>query len=135
MLVAAASVSAPVHYPSSVEGIWRSPIGNSIMRIAPCDLSLCGTVVWATDDASRASRPTTPRLLGTNLLTGLEQGANGIWLGKLFIPDLNIHVTAKIRRKSDRELEVSGCLVICKSAVWTAFREPLPRNTSKTAPK
>jgi uncharacterized protein (DUF2147 family) len=131
----AAAISAPMRDQSSIEGIWRSPQGNSILRIASCQHSVCGTIAWATDSAKQKSRKTTPHLVGTYLLTDLEDQRDGSWLGKLFIPDKNLHVTAKIRRVSRQELQVSGCIIICKSAVWTAFTQLLPRDTSKPAPK
>lgn len=119
----------------SIEGLWRSPGGNSIMNISDCGDAPCGTVAWASDKARRDSSKAIPQLVGTTLLTHLEQAKDGSWRGKLFIPDRNLHVTARIRRLSDQELVVSGCAIICKSATWTAFAQPLPDDTSRPAPK
>src|SRR5206468_13000188 len=80
---------------SSVQGQWRSPGGNSIIAIAPCGSLLGGTVTWASAQAKEASRKTTSQLVGTQLLTGLQQRGAG-WQGKLFIPDKNMRVTAKL---------------------------------------
>ncbi|HWI88350.1 MAG TPA: DUF2147 domain-containing protein [Sphingomicrobium sp.] len=114
---------------ASVLGQWRSPGGNSIIAIAPCGDSLCGTVAWASEKARQASRKTTAQLVGTQLLTGLEQRGPSRWQGKLFIPDKNMRATAKIELVSVGQLKVSGCLAgraLCKSELWTRTTDPLP---------
>ena len=134
-LIVATTFAAAGHNASSIEGIWRSPGGNSIMKIATCGHGPCGTIVWASDKAKHDSRKTTQHLVGTHLLTHLQLHKDGSWKGKLFIPDMNTHASATIRRAAHGELKVSGCKIICKSAVWTAFTRPLPTDGSKPAPK
>src|SRR5207249_10381282 len=105
LLGLAAAQNAPE---PSIQGQWRSPGGNSIIAIAPCGSLLCGTVAWASAQAKEASRKTTSQLVGTQLLTGLQQHGAG-WQGKLFIPDKNIRVTAKLQLLNPGQLRVSGC--------------------------
>jgi uncharacterized protein (DUF2147 family) len=122
-------VAADTSTPAAVEGRWRSPGGNSIIDIAPCGANLCGTVAWASAKAKQDSRKTTPQLVGTQLLTGLKEDPNGRWLGKLFIPDKNMRVTAKIEAAGVQRLKVSGCAAgraLCKSELWSRFEGPLP---------
>jgi|SRR4051794_15155021 len=112
----------------SVQGQWRSPGGNSIIAIAPCGSLLCGTVAWASAQAKEASRKATSQLVGTQLLIGLQQRGAG-WQGKLFIPDKNMHVTAKLQLVDPGKLKVSGCAAgraLCRSAIWTRADGPLP---------
>ena len=140
LILAAALVTQAAQNPSTnpIEGRWRSPGGNSIIEIAPCGSSECGTVVWATDQAKKDSAKTTNQLVGTQLLTDLQQDKKGRWQGKLFIPDRNMRVTAKIEAKSAQQLKVSGCAAgksLCKAAVWTAFPGSLPSDTSVPASK
>jgi uncharacterized protein (DUF2147 family) len=123
---------------SSIEGTWRSPGGNTIITIAPCSGAPCGTVAWATDKAKKDASKTTAQLVGTALLTNLEQRKDGSWLGKLFIPDRNMRVTAKIQSVGTGQLKVSGCAAgkaLCKAQVWTTFTATLPTDTSVPAPK
>lgn len=134
-LIGALALSAPAHHSSSIYGVWRSPGGNSIMKIARCGHGPCGTIVWASDKAKQDSRKTTSHLVGTHLLTHLTQQKDGSWEGKLFIPDMNMHASAKISRLAHHELKVSGCKIICKSAVWSAFTHPLPTDTTRPAPR
>jgi uncharacterized protein (DUF2147 family) len=122
----------------SLDGVWRSPGGNTIMKIAACGDTHCGTVAWASDKARKDSSKATSQLVGTALLTALQQDKKGRWQGKLFIPDQNMRATAKIQRVGPTELKVSGCAagkVLCKSQIWTAFSGPLPPDTSVPAPK
>ena len=126
-LLAAQAAQRLLHIP--IEGKWRSPGGNSIISIAPCGSSLCGTVAWASEQAKKASSKTTSQLVGTQLLTSLQQGKDGRWQGKLFIPDKNMRVTAKIQLVNDQQLKVSGCLAgkaLCRADVWTRTTDPLP---------
>ena len=113
----------------SIEGHWRSPGGNSIIRIGPCGESLCGTIEWASEKAKQDTRKTVAQLVGAQLLTGLTQDKKGNWQGKLFIPDKNMRVTAKIKLVGEQQLRVSGCAVgktLCRAAIWTRTDGTLP---------
>lgn len=138
-LIAALAFQAAAFPASSpLDGVWRSPGGNSIIKIALCGDNPCGTVVWATEKAKKDSSKTTDQLVGTQLLTSLQQDKKGRWQGKLFIPDKNMRVTAKVERLNDQQLKVSGCAAgraLCKAAIWTAFTADLPADTSAPAPE
>jgi len=128
VLIAALAIQAPAST-ASIEGRWKSPGGNSIIDIAPCGSALCGTVAWASARAKQDSRKATDQLVGTQLLTGLQQDKKGTWRGKLFIPDKNMRVTAKIDPVGTSQLKVSGCAAgkaLCKSALWNRADGPLP---------
>lgn len=113
---------------ADIEGRWRSPGGNSIIEIAPCGSLLCGTVAWASDKAKQDAHKATDQLVGTALLTGLQEKKAGRWQGQLFIPDKNMRVKAKLQLISPQQLKVSGCAagVICSSQVWNRLDGPLP---------
>jgi uncharacterized protein (DUF2147 family) len=138
-LIAALAGAAPAAAAdTSLEGVWRSPGGNTIMKIAACGDTECGTVAWASDKAKKDSSKATTQLVGTALLTALKQDKKGRWQGKLFIPDQNMRATAKLERVSADQLKVSGCAagkMLCKTQIWTAFNGPLPGDTSVPAPK
>ena len=124
-VLALAAQAAPQ---ASIEGQWRSPGGNSIIGIAPCGSNLCGTVVWASAKAKQDARKGTDQLVGAQLLTNLQQKGNR-WQGKIFIPDKNMRVAAKLQLISEKQLKVSGCALgksLCKSALWTRADGPLP---------
>jgi uncharacterized protein (DUF2147 family) len=129
ILAVAAQTTAQTASPASIEGMWRSPGGNSIIAIALCgSVALCGTVAWASEKAKKDASRATDHLVGTQLLTNLQQDKKGRWQGKLYIPDKNMRVTAKIERVSDQQLKVSGCAAgkaLCKSTLWSHV-EALP---------
>jgi uncharacterized protein (DUF2147 family) len=113
----------------SIEGHWKSPGGNSIIVIGPCGASLCGTIEWASEKAKQDSKKTVAHLVGAQLLTAVTQDKNGHWQGKLFIPDKNMRVTAKIQLVGSQQLRVSGCAMgkaLCRAAIWTRTDGTLP---------
>ncbi|MGH6658134.1 MAG: DUF2147 domain-containing protein [Sphingomicrobium sp.] len=125
LLLAATQAAAA----SSIEGQWRSPGGNSIIAVAPCGQSLCGTVAWASARARKDAAKATSQLVGTQLLTDVRQGKGERWNGRLFIPDKNMRVTAKLELTAGGQLRVSGCLAgksMCKAQLWTRADGPLP---------
>ena len=125
VILALAAQAAPS---ASIAGQWRSPGGNSIIAVAPCGGNMCGTVVWASARAKADARKATDQLIGTQLLTGLQPRGAG-WQGKVFIPDKNMRVTAKLQLVGANQLKVSGCAIgrsLCKSALWTKADGPLP---------
>jgi uncharacterized protein (DUF2147 family) len=120
--VAAQANAAPI------EGLWKNPTGSAIVAIAPCGNALCGKVVWASAGGQREVSRTTSHAVGTLVLTGLKPKGSG-WTGKLFIPDDNIHVAAKLELLSGSQLKLTGCAVaglICRSQVWARTQPPLP---------
>ncbi len=88
---------------------------------------MCGTVSWASAKAQQDARKGTDRLVGTPLLTNLQPRGPG-WRGKLFVPDQNMRVAARLQLVGE-QLKVSGCAMgkaLCKSQLWTRADGPLP---------
>ena len=122
-------IAAQAATPAPIEGRWRSPGGNSIIDVAPCGDSWCGTVAWASAKGKRDAAKATSQLVGTQILTDVKPAGEGRWNGRLFIPDRNMRVTAKLQMGPGGELKVSGCLAgksLCKSQLWSPVTGPLP---------
>lgn len=84
-------------------------------------IRLAGTVDWASEEAKEDSRKGTDQLVGAQLLSNVRQREDGRWDGRLFIPDVNRRVHAKIQLLDEAHLKVSGCALgrsLCKSQVW-----------------
>src|SRR5262249_35658159 len=102
-----------------VVGTWENPSKSVVMKIASCHGHLCGTVVWASEKAKRDASKGTEHLVGSHLLTHVQQTSENHWKGKIFVPDQNMTVTAKLAMENHNAMKVSGCaLMICKSQVW-----------------
>jgi len=115
LLTATQTATAPI------EGLWKNPIGSAVIAIAPCGKTLCGRVVWASARGQREVAKTTRNVVGTVVLTDLRPKGQA-WTGKLFIPDDNIHVAAKLELAGNEELKLTGCGLlglICRTQIWT----------------
>jgi uncharacterized protein (DUF2147 family) len=124
--VAPSAVQAQPRAP--IEGNWKNPIGSAIITVAPCGEMLCGKVAWASARGQREASTSTPNVVGTTVLTGFKQTGNR-WTGRLFIPDDNVHVSAKLQLLGERQLKLTGCAVaglFCRSQIWTRYDGPLP---------
>lgn len=125
----AALGGGPVNAAQPVEGLWRNPIGSAIIRVAPCGNLLCGTVVWASARGQAEVAKNTTHVVGTTVLTDVKRAAPNRWTGHLYIPDDNIHVSARLELKSSVQLKLTGCGfigLICRTQIWTRVDEPLP---------
>ncbi|MEO7564856.1 MAG: DUF2147 domain-containing protein [Sphingomicrobium sp.] len=125
-ILALAAAQAPG---GSIEGRWINPAKSVIIAIAPCGESQCGTVEWASPAAKADARKGAATLVGTALLTDLQPKGADRWQGKLYIPDRDMHVTAKIEREGEERIKVTGCAVgglICDSQTWALSEGPPP---------
>jgi uncharacterized protein (DUF2147 family) len=117
-LLAATAISGHASQ-HGVLGNWVNPSKSVVMKISNCAGHLCGTVVWASEKAKRDASKGTDHLVGSHLLTHVKQTKHNHWKGKIFVPDQNITVTAKLTMENSDDMKVSGCaLMICKSQVW-----------------
>jgi uncharacterized protein (DUF2147 family) len=120
-LLATASLASPALAQVPVMGLWRNPSGTAIIAIAPCGSTLCGRVAWASARGQQEVARNSPKVVGTTVLTGLKPRGDR-WMGSLYIPDDNIHVSAKLQLLGPRQLKLTGCAIaglICRSQVWT----------------
>jgi len=126
LFVAASAVAQP-RATTPVEGYWKNPIGSAIIQIAPCGDTLCGKVVWASARGQREVAKNTSNVVGTTVLTNLKY-ARGHWAGSLYVPDDNIHVSAKLQLIGDGRMKLTGCGLmglICRTQIWTRADGPL----------
>lgn len=111
-----------------IEGLWKNPIGSAIIAIGPCGHALCGKVVWASQRGRREAAKGAANVVGTTVLTDLVR-SDGRWTGTLFVPDDDIHVSARLQLIGARELKLTGCALaglFCRTQIWTRADGPLP---------
>jgi uncharacterized protein (DUF2147 family) len=125
--VAILTLPAAQNPPTPITGRWANPSRSVIIDVAACGSAYCGTVAWASAKAQRDARRGTDQLIGTQLLTNLQhKGAH--WQGRLFVPDRNMRVNARLQLNGD-QLKVSGCAAgrrLCRSQTWSRADGPLP---------
>ena len=111
---------------ASPEGEWINQAGSVIVRIAPCESGLCGTVSWASETAQKdAARGGTALLVGTEVMYAFVPVGEGRWQGRLFLPDVRRRVKATLRWDASDRIAIRGCEfggVICRTQYW--WRSP-----------
>lgn len=126
---AVALIAAPEPQRSPLEGYWKNPIGSAIISIAPCGNELCGKVIWASERGRREASKGAPDVVGTTVLTHLRRNGTK-WTGTLFIPDDNVHVSARLQPVGANQLKLAGCAfagLFCRTQMWTRSDGPLPK--------
>jgi uncharacterized protein (DUF2147 family) len=118
LLAAPAMASA-----QAIEGRWTNYKKNVIVEVERCGAAYCGRVVQASAKAQeKARKGGTPRLIGTQILTGLKPVGDGKFRGRAFVPKRNIHATATVRQLGDNVMQVQGCVLgglLCDNEKWT----------------
>ena len=128
-------------------GDWRVQDGVADIRVAECNGSMWGVVVWEkvpggqdknNPDASKQNRPTLgmPTLLDMKKAPAADQ-----WDGQVYNAKDGQTYTAKIRPTDPDHLEIQGCVLgfLCGGETWTRVAGPIPsspaNSMAKGAPK
>jgi uncharacterized protein (DUF2147 family) len=103
-------------------GTWKNPKDSVHLEIRRCGPGeACGVVVWASAKAQAdALKGSGQPLVGSTLFRELKPGEDGVWRGKVFVPDLNktFSGSAKV---VEGALQAKGCFIgnlLCKSQTW-----------------
>jgi uncharacterized protein (DUF2147 family) len=129
LLVAALASGGPA---ASVSGLWRTPVDQGTVRIAPCPAGLCGHVEGSTrlnaDPGQRDLRNRDPalrgRLIKGLLILELHAKGDGRWDdGWVYDPERGQSFKASARVDGGRFL-LTGCLaaLLCQTQSWTRVR-------------
>jgi uncharacterized protein (DUF2147 family) len=104
-------------------GIWSNPTGHVRIRITQCEPHLCGTIVYASDQAKAdAAKAGTADLIGLNLFQQLSLQSDGDWRGRVLVPDLSRTVDGRIHVIDTATLNIEGCMfghLACKDQKWS----------------
>lgn len=128
MMASAGAPAGAVMRPDSAIGIWANPAETLFVRTGPChgDGDLCGSIVWASEQAMADARNAgVSQLIGTQLLSGYRRTGQGSWSGTVYIPDIGRRFSSRLKQTSPQALTITGCLVggfLCKSQVWRRVR-------------
>ena len=115
-------------------GDWRVADGVANIRVAQCNGSMWGVVVWEKQpggrdtnnpDASKRNRPTLamPILLAMKKKAGLDQ-----WEGQVYNAKDGQTYNSTITPADANHLEIRGCVLgfLCGGESWTRVAPPIP---------
>jgi len=113
---------AALGQPASQDSVWQNPANSVHVRVHSCGTDMCGTVVWANDQAKADSaRGGTPNLVGTELFRDFHEVSPKLWKGKVFVPDLNGVFSGTGKVVDSNTIVARGCAIGnigCKSQTW-----------------
>ena len=122
-LTALALAASPAAAQANIEGHWTNPKHSTLVRVSRCGGgSYCAVVLKASAKAqANARKGGTEHFIGTEILNVRDSGG-GLYKGKAFDPESNMHVPATVRFVADGTIEIQGCALfglICKTQRWT----------------
>jgi uncharacterized protein (DUF2147 family) len=128
-------------------GDWKVADGVANIRVAQCNGSMWGAVVWEkvpggrdknNPDVSKQNRPT----LGMPILIDMKKkpGADQ-WEGQVYNAKDGQQYSSTIKPTGSDQLEIQGCVLgfLCGGETWTRVAGPIPsspaNSVAKGAPK
>ncbi|WP_407147432.1 DUF2147 domain-containing protein [Bradyrhizobium sp. ORS 86] len=124
-------------------GDWRDADGFANIRVAQCNGSMWGAVVWEktpggkdknNPDPAKQTRPT----LGMPILIDMKKkpGADA-WEGQVYNAKDGQLYSATIKPIGTDELEIQGCVLgfLCGGQTWTRVGPPIPVSAAGNPPK
>ncbi|MDE2329364.1 MAG: DUF2147 domain-containing protein [Bradyrhizobium sp.] len=124
-------------------GDWRVQDGVADIRVAECNGSMWGVVVWEktpgghdknNPDVSKQDRPTLgmPILLDMKKTSGVDQ-----WEGEVYNAKDGQTYSSKIKPVGGDKLEIEGCVLgfLCGGETWTRVAGPIPSSPGNSMAK
>ena len=122
-MTALALAAAPAAAQANIEGHWTNPKHTTLVRVERCDGNYyCAVVLKASAKAqANARKGGTEHFIGTEILHVSDAG-EGLYKGKAFDPESNMHIPATVRFVDATTIEIQGCALfglVCKTQRWT----------------
>ena len=123
-------------------GDWRVADGVAHIRVAECNGSVWGAVIWEKEpgldehnpDVSKRSRPTLgiPVLINMKKKPGADQ-----WEGEVYNANDGKTYSSTIKPAGSDKLEIQGCVLgfLCGGETWTRIAGPIPPSTANSLAK
>lgn len=124
-------------------GDWQVADGVANIRVAECNGSMWGVVVWEKSpggrdtnnpDVSKKNRPTLgmPILIDMRKKAGVDQ-----WEGQVYNAKDGQSYSSTIKPVGSDQLEIQGCVLgfLCGGETWTRVAGPIPSSPSNTMAK
>ena len=115
--------ATPAAAQANIEGHWTNPKHSTVVHVTRCDGgAYCAIVLKASAKAqANARKGGTQHFIGTEILHVRDSGG-GVYKGKAFDPESNMHIPATVRFVDAGTIEIQGCALfglICKTQRWT----------------
>lgn len=108
--------------PDSFEGRWANPKHSMVVKVSRCGGDYCAVVIEASEKAqANARKGGTEHFIGTEILR-VRPASGGLFEGKAFDPESNMHVSATVRIVAPGVMDLKGCAflgLVCESQRWT----------------
>jgi uncharacterized protein (DUF2147 family) len=124
-------------------GDWRVADGVAHIRVAECNGSMWGAVIWEKEpggvdqhnpDVSKRSRPTLgiPILINMKKKPGVDQ-----WQGEVYNANDGKTYSSTIKPIGSDKLEIQGCVLgfLCGGETWTRIAGPIPPGNANSLAK
>jgi len=132
MLIALLALAASTA-PGDIAGLWRTPVNDGVVRIAPCGAQICGRVVGSArltaEPGQNDARNHDPALRGRAikglLVLQLKPVGPRKWgQGFVYNPGDGGTYKASAQLTEEGRLRVTGCIAapLCRTQVWTRAR-------------
>jgi uncharacterized protein (DUF2147 family) len=124
-------------------GDWKVASGVAIIRVAPCDGSMWGAVVWEqvpgghdihNPDVAKQTRPS----LGMPILLDMKKKPDeDQWEGQVYNAKDGQTYSSTIKPLDPGHLAIQGCVLgfLCGGETWTRVEGPLPSNPANSMAK
>ncbi|MDE2068968.1 MAG: DUF2147 domain-containing protein [Bradyrhizobium sp.] len=142
-LVTVFATSLTPAFAADPTGDWRVQDGVADIRVAECNGSMWGVVVWEkvpgghdknNPDVSKQNRPTLgmPVLLDMKKTPGVDQ-----WEGQVYNAKDGQTYSSKIKPIGSDQLEIQGCVLgfLCGGETWTRVAGPIPSSPANSMTK
>lgn len=90
-------------------GDWTNMNKTVHIRASRCGDSMCGTVIWATDQAKADVAAKGGRLIGTQVFRDFRPTGSNEWRGKVYIPDMGRSFSGTITLTDNDSITATGC--------------------------
>ena len=124
-------------------GDWKVADGVAIIRVAPCDGSMWGAVVWEqtpgghdihNPDVTKQKRPS----LGMPILLDMKKKPDeDQWEGQVYNAKDGQIYSSTIKPLDPEHMAIQGCVLgfLCGGETWTRIQGPLPSNPANSMAK
>ncbi len=126
------SLAVPAWAGGQPTGLWRMADGKVTVKVSPCGLNFCGTVVALRQPRDGKGRPRVDKenpnpalrkrpVIGLTILRNMQAAGRNYWTGTIYNPDDGNTYSSNMQLQGGNTMRVQGCVaaVFCKTMKFT----------------